>query len=445
MLRNFFKNILNLFVFGCALSLNAHNFPKDFYFGVGNAEFQNSGAELTGKSNWSEFEQQKGVITGGVTSGSANNFWHNYRQDIKIAKELGLTMFRFSIDWATIEQEDGVINGEAIKHYHEMIDAIKEAGMEPMVTLHHFTHPLWFEQKGGWVKEENISYFKCFSQRMFTEFSEKIKYWITINEPAIFAFSGYLLGIHAPGKVMSRDAVLVLKNMLQAHVETYKALKALPNGQEAQVGIVHNYFKFTQLHGVEPLSYALTKYFTVVTNTLTMEFFKTGTFRTGFLQLCSLDYANEDAPQSFDFFGLNFYGNPVIGWNRSTIFGPTHHEGQVLGDFALPVDPQGFYDALVACGKLGKPVFVTENGLADAQDDRRPAMIPAYLAALDKALGDGVDVRGYIYWTLRDNYEWHEGWTKLFGLVHRDGTIKDSAYVYKNLVELYSQSPIAKL
>ena len=168
-----------------------------------------------------------------------------------------------------------------------------------------------------------------------------------------------------------------------------------------------------------------------------MEFFKTGEFSSMLFQREFVP----DAPNSFDFFGLNYYSRPVVGMKFSLkeMLGPTCFPGEVMTDMPYPSYAEGFYQALVDCGELGKPVYVTENGIADAKDDRRELFICKYLYALSKAIQDGVDVRGYFYWSLIDNFEWAEGWSKKFGLYECDlatqkRTLRHGAKAYQEIV-----------
>ncbi len=438
-MKNFLSRflLLSLVVLGFA-NLCVAQFPKSFLWGVGNAEHQVSDV---GPSNWTAFQNKPGAVKNGDKPGNTVDFWHRYKEDIAVMQTLGINSLRFSIDWSMIEPQEGVINHDAIKHYHELLDALKEANITPMVTLHHFTHPLWFEEKGGWTKEENIGHFVNFSKLVFGEFNQKVKLWATINEPAIYAFSGYLLGIHSPGIKMNIQKTLnVLKHLMQAHVATYKSLKVLPGGQEAQIGIVHNFLVFTKLYTYDPIATGLSKLFTKITNDLTMEFLGTGNFKANFWKFGKVLYSDETAVQSFDWLGLNYYARPVVGPNRKNIYGDTHFADQVMGDMNLPVDPDGFGQALESVAKLGKPIYITENGMADNKDDRRPTMIRQYLGVLKEKISKGLNILGYFHWTLVKNFEWHEGNTKDFGLCTPDREIKESGYVYRDLIREYMQT-----
>lgn len=419
-------------------------FPQDFLWGVGTSEFQGSGSSRLPHSNWAVFEEKttssgKPFIANGEKSGFSVDQWGRYNEDIALMKELGVNSFRFSIDWSAIEPQEGVINQEAINHYHELLDALNKANIIPMVTLHHFTHPQWFDGKGAFTKEENISYFVNFCIKMVVEYSSKVTLWCTINEPAIHAFSGYLIGIHSPGEnawsVGVSTTAEVLKNMLIAHTRIYDAIKALPGGDKAQIGIVHNYLKFTPRFSWEPLEASLASFFTYITNDLTMDFLKTGIFDFNLQGFCSVKYYDLDAPKKYDFFGLNYYAAAVVGFNSNNFFGDTCFPDQVMGDMNLPIDPKGFAEALDSVALLGKPIYITENGVADNLDDRRPKMLADYLTVLKQAMVKKMDIRGYFHWTLSDNFEWHEGTTKKFGLCTADRSIKASGLLYKQFIQ----------
>lgn len=438
------KRIMSLLIIALSLlnNLNAIAlFPKDFKWGAAIAEFQNSGALRLPHSNWAHFEEKnKGFGRHKDRSEYSINHWDDYKKDIELMKKMKLNSFRFSLDWSSIEPKQGEINQEALEHYHNLSDALIAAGITPMATLHHFTHPQWFDDLGGFEKEENIVHLVNFSKLVFKQYSSKIPLWCTINEPAIYPFSGYLIGIHSPGKSMGSDGirkcVTVLKNILEAHVQIYEALKVLPGGQEAQIGIVHNVLKFTPRYSWEPVESLLSSFFTTITNDLAMQFFKDGTFDyNSMLLFTSINHKNPRAPHSFDFFGLNYYATVVAGFNRENIFGATKFPHQIMGDMDLPLDPQGFAQALEDVAQFGKPIYVTENGVADDTDVRRRIVLDEYLTVIKNKIASGIDIRGYYHWTLIDNYEWHNGFDPKFGLCSADRIIRASGHKYREFIE----------
>ncbi len=416
------------------------SFPDNFLWGGAIAEQQNSGADNLPDSQWSEFEKQPGAIDGGDKSGKACDFWNSYEGDIGLMAEFGLNSLRFSIAWDRIEPQEGVFNQEALDHYELLCDALIARGMTPMITLHHFAHPVWFEELGAFEKEENIKYFARFSQRVFEKLSGKVKLWCTINEPNIYAFQGYLRNAFPPKRFCNiRTAALVLRNLIKAHCDVYDALKSMPNGQESQIGLVHQYLEFEPYHKFDgwfgklkevlfiaekAMPFALNNFL----NDAIMEFLKTGKF-----ELCApglpnkpelLSSISDTLVQRYtregkiaDFIGLNFYSRVVLELYNMIRHGrPVAKEGQVMTDMPYAIYPEAFYEAIMDVNSVGLPIYITENGIADRQDKNRARFIKSYIGQMFKAMESGADVRGYYYWSPFDNFEWDMGYRMKFGL-----------------------------
>lgn len=396
------------------------------------SEYQNSGAGYCPDSNWAAWEK-KGMnnghptIYGNQKSGIACNFWKNYKQDVQLIKQLGCNAFRFSVEWSIIEPREGEFNQDAIDHYRDVCDELIKNSITPMITLHHFTHPQWFEAKGAFEQEKNIAYFVRFCARMFEELHDKVQLWCTINEPGPYVFQGYIHAAFPPGKSNMYLAAQVLKNMLIAHTRVYKKLKSLPGGVYAQIGLVHQYLTF-EAHSWNLLEMVPCPFMNYIFNDVILHFLKTGEL---FPNVPYLRTIISDAPACNDFIGLNFYSRVVLEssildslWNMNFTqdsFGkPSCRQGEVMTDMQYPVYPEGLYDAIKAVAQLGKPIYITENGVPDWCDDRRALFIKRYLYALSQAIKEGCDVRGYFYWSLMDNFEWDEGYTKKFGLYEVD-------------------------
>lgn len=247
----------------------------DFLHGFAISEYQNSGSEACPNNNWAQdFETRPGAIQGNNRSGKSCDSWNNIERDIALLKEAGANALRFSLEWSRLEPEEGVYSAEAITHYHAMLDALLGAGITPMVTLLHFTMPMWFVRVGGFEKQENISKFVDFTRRMFEEYKAKVNLWCTINEPGVAGISGYIAGVHWPGlKGRFLAAKQIVTNLLLAHASVYKALKALPGGAEVRIGIVHNALKFESTTSWTPVS-ALCGYLTTLTHESVMEFLR---------------------------------------------------------------------------------------------------------------------------------------------------------------------------
>ena len=380
-------------------------------------------------NNWYRFEHQKDSngksrIHNNDKSGLAADHWNRYRQDIGLMNDLGVKHYRFSVEWSKIEPKIGEFDEKALKHYRDLCSALIDSGLTPVVTLHHFTHPIWFEDLGGFEKEDNIKHYLEFSEFVFNKLSDLVPFWCTINEPAVYVSQGYFNGVFPPGK---KDPVLagqVMKNLLNAHVTVFRHLKTLPNGMNVQIGLVKNITQFDPLRRWHILDW----YFSGILNDIftnnTIDLLSTGIFNFYLPGMANISYKNTDAIGAIDFIGLNYYSRwHVKGHlNTETPFTFETRPEDIQTDMPYSIYPEGFYRAIQTISKLNKPIIITENGIADKKDDRRKLFIERYLYALYKAIMDGYDIRGYFYWTLMDNFEWAEGYAMKFGLYEVDFT-----------------------
>ncbi|MBA3751597.1 glycoside hydrolase family 1 protein [Candidatus Dependentiae bacterium] len=430
--------------------LNELYFPPSFLFGFSIAEHQNSGGISSNWTTWENSTWSNGTphIQRGETSGISSDHWNRYPEDIaNMKQDFNVNAFRFSIAWDRIEPEEGVFCEEALQHYSEEIDALLAVNIIPMVTLHHFVHPQWFEDMGAFEHEENIQYFVRFSQKVFEAFASKVPFWCTINEPTIYMFAGYLPlnCVFPPGKGSITSwplAVRVLKNLLQAHTEIYHALKALPFGDTAKIGLVHQYLKF-EGYSYNSIGILPGMMFNNLMNTSVLTFLKTGTFSYGFPCYYYETYTAPEGPLS-DFIGLNYYSRALIEFKWSQLSPDAScMPGETMTDMPYAIYAQGLYDTIVEVAELGLPIYITENGIAAKEttdDTRRKMWFTEYLKATSLAVEDGYDVRGFFCWTLNDNFEWDMGYSMKFGLysvepetLHR--TLKAGSSVYADIIK----------
>lgn len=218
------------------------NFPPGFLWGTATAAHQVEGGCTN--NNWARWEE--GTDESGAPrrrAGAACEHWERFREDIALMQHLGVNSYRFSIEWSKIEPQPGVYDAAAIAHYHELIDALAEAGIVPMITLFHFSLPAWFEERGGFEQATNVPAFVAFAQRAFAEYGPKCQLWCTVNEPEVYVEGGWSSGKFPPAKKDAKLAAVVLRNVLDAHTEAYLALKAMPGGSSAQIGIVKDVFQ----------------------------------------------------------------------------------------------------------------------------------------------------------------------------------------------------------
>lgn len=407
------------------IDLKTLSFPKDFVWGVAAAAHQVDGN--TTNNNWSDWEQQNGPdgqprIKRGQKAGLACDHWNRYREDLGLMKQLGMQAYRLSVEWSRIEPRPGEYDAAAIQHYHDVLDAMKQEGLQAMVTLHHFTHPLWFHELGAFEKEENIAHFVKFSERVFSEYQSKVNWWCTINEPSVFTTMGYMTGTFPPGKQDANLMALVQRNVVLAHARVYHALKQLPGGDTARIGCVNNLMQFDPNRRWHLADWLVARAGDMSYNQATLHHQATGIYRLNIPGMANYSAHDPEVKGAGDFVGLNYYSHNVVEVGPS----PTEPmkfviaEGETPTDMPYSIYAEGFYLALKQLSKLGKPIYVTENGIADAKDDRRELFIRRYLYALSKAIKDGLDVRGYFYWSLMDNFEWAEGFDMKFGLYAMD-------------------------
>ena len=361
--------------------------------------------------------------------GRAIDHYNRYEADFDIAKSLGHNSHRLSIEWARIEPEAGKFNYKEIEHYRSVLKALRARGLEPFITLWHFTLPLWFSETGGFERKDSAEIFARYCAYVVEQLGDLCTFYSTINEALPYASNGYRRGTWPPfrrwpsignfgtpsyGNV--KDPVenvswkniwayfKVLKNLARAHNKAYDAIKTVR--KEANVSIVHHVLLFHA--NKNPLNQLLAWFMNQHwTHTLIRRVYK-----------------------KCDSLGLNYYIHKKFGDNKS----------YPKTDMGWDVYPEGIYDALMMLKRYKLPVFVSEAGVADADDDIRPQYIKKQVEGVWRAIQSGVDVRGHMYWSLFDNYELALGYEKRFGLVEIDydtleRKIRPSAYVYKKIIE----------
>lgn len=451
---------LILSIFSLGFTEEKLYFPKDFLWGTATSEYQNSGEEGCPNSNWAAWEKcdshGSSRIAKGDRSKNACAHWENFKEDIALMQKLGVNAYRFSIDWSVIEPKEGSFCMEALLHYKEEIKALKKAGITPMVTLHHYSHPSWFEEMKGFENEENIVFFERFCNFIFSHFKDDVDLWCTFNEPNLYSFTGYAIGRHPPGKQDWNLAATVLKNIFKAHIRIYKNLKSIK--PEAKIGIVHNVLKTKSYTNWNPVELIAAKYVSKIVHDTFMEFFKTGIFNCYLPLASNVYYEDKEAPNSLDFVGVNYYSSPLVKmnylalltFNFTEVMQSTCFQGEVMSDAPFRLYPEGMYEAIKEVAALKHPIFITENGIADAKDDRRPIFIQRYLENVSKAVKEGFDVRGYFYWTLMDNFEWADGFNiEKYGLYEVDfktkkRTLRPGAKTYIDIIANWKSQSLNK-
>ncbi len=391
-------------------------FPHNFFWGAATSAYQVEGNNFN--SDWSEWEKRVAVKE---PCGEACRHYELYRCDFDLAGLLNHNCHRLSIEWSRIEPEEGRFSEKEIGHYRDVILALKERNLEPVVTLHHFTNPVWFAKSGGWENKKATFYFTRYVRRITEELSDKVSFWVTINEPMIYVYHGYISGLWPPQKksfLKSRDVEI---NLAAGHIQAYRLMHAIyreKNLPAPRISIAHNMQAFV------PCSPALKNRLAVYLRNRLYNFEILDRLARG---------------RSLDFIGLNYYTRSLAearGWFISNLLLDncrSNHHPLKKNDMGWDIYPEGLYQLLIALKKrYSLPVFILENGICIKDDSARWNFIYEHLKSVSRALDKGVDVLGYIYWSLLDNYEWDRGFGPRFGIVGVDyntykRTIRESA------------------
>ncbi len=389
-------------------------FPKNFFWGAATSSHQ---VEGNNHNDWSEWEKL-GRVKHGEQSGLASGYFQRWREDLALAKSLGHNAYRFSIEWSRVMPRPGVIDQHALDFYRDVVQECRRLGLEPFVTLWHFTNPIWIAERGAWLKRETVDFFGQYVSALIQTMGTDVTYWVTINEPNVYCSLGYMSAFWPPQRRSPIAAWLAIRNLLAAHKLAAGMIhRANPT---AKVGSANNMSDFQPARPKHPLDRLLVPIARYWHNQWWID-------------------ATHD---TIDFIGLNYYFIHRLKFKFSdwrNWFAPEHPTDRIMTDMGWPVAPDGLGRQLRWLKKYDRPIIITENGLADADDTRRARFIIDHLREVEHALQDGVDIQGYLHWSLLDNFEWRDGFDPRFGLIAVDyhtmkRTPRASASVYQKII-----------
>lgn len=406
-----------------------HQFPEGFLWGAATASHQ---VEGNNQNDWTQWEKQnaerlaresegdfaswnphweqfrkEATDPENYISGLACDHWNRYEEDFDIMQTLGLSGYRFSLEWSRIEPQKGVFDEQSLTHYQEMLRALRERGITPFVTLWHWTLPLWLRDEGGLLSRNFADYFAHYTEQVVRALGSDLLFVVTLNEPDVVASHAYLKGVWPPQEKSVVKFLSATRHLVAAHRKAYEIIKK--NQPTIRVGIAK--------HQV---------YFERATATLWNTLLKSIAD-----SIWNRWWLNRIKNHQ-DFIGLNHYNRNLIdGWYNK-------NPNDVQTDFGWEFYPESLEFAIRELMPYGKPIYITENGLADAKDTLRVQFIPRALHALQRAIQGGADVRGYLHWSLLDNFEWDKGYWLRFGLIAIDRpalgrTIRPSAQKYAEI------------
>jgi beta-glucosidase len=393
------------------------HFPRGFLWGTATAAYQVEGGNTN--NNWTAWEQQPGRVQLGHKAGQACEWWNGrWREDFDRAAEGGQNAHRLSVEWSRIQPAPDRWDEDALDHYRQMLQGLHERGLQPMVTLHHFTDPLWLTEQGGWERPGVVPLFERFVEKVVEALREYVELWVPINEPNVYAVSGYVTGEFPPGRHNLDIAARVAANMLKGHAAAYRAIHRLQ--PQAMVGAAVNYRDFLPARSWSPLDRLVTGQLYSSFNDSFIECLASGRFK-----MAAKRQRIPEAKGAQDFVGVNYYTREYVAFSLGhanelfarRFFRP---EAELSSNGMLANEPAGFYRTLQRAMRYKLPIFVTENGVEDAEDRLRPRYLAEHIHQMWHAVNFNWPVRGYFHWTLVDNFEWERGWTQRFGLWELD-------------------------
>ena len=451
-------------------------FDKDFLWGAATASYQVEGGAYDdgkGLSVWDVFTKTEGKVYNMDSGDFACDSYHRIHEDVAILKELGVKAYRFSISWPRVMPKGtGEVNEKGLEYYDRFVDALLEAGIEPYVTLFHWDYPYELYKRGQWLNDDSSDWFEAYTRVVVGKLGDRVKNWMTHNEPQCFIGHGYQGAVHAPGhKYAKYDLIRMSHNVNLAHGKAVRAIREIV-GDEANIGIAYvaslchpkrdtpedieaarrytfepqkylvgwdeNNFCFDNDYWYDPI--LLGKYPDWVMDELRDWLPEEEQFKKD-MEIITSD---------IDFVGLNVYQGPTVEAFGDKVKVTREPEGHKVTGLNWLISEQIMYWGVkFMYERYNKPIYITENGLSNkdwvaldgkVHDEARIDFLKRYLTELEKAQNDGVDVRGYFQWSLYDNFEWAEGYKDRFGLVHvdfvtGDRTPKESYYWYKELIK----------
>ncbi|MDA8194701.1 MAG: GH1 family beta-glucosidase [Thermaerobacter sp.] len=415
-------------------------FPPDFKWGVATAAYQIEGAtreDGRGASIWDDFSHTPGRVFNGDTGDTACDHYHRYAQDVALMARLNIRHYRFSVAWPRVLADGkGPVNPAGMDYYERLVDTLLANGVEPAVTLYHWDLPSRLQSLGGWTQRDTVAWFRDYSAMMAARLGDRVKMWITHNEPWCTAVLGHYLGKHAPGKKDPVAARVAAHHVLLSHGLAVDAMRA--ERADLSLGITLN---LNHPYPADPDSgqdVRAARYADVFQNRWFLDPVLKGVYPADLDDLLGPaphavrpeDLDRMAAP--IDFLGVNYYSTDVVQYDpgkeltRARPVTPTTR----VTDMGWPVVPQGLTDLLLRLGREypGLPLYITENGAAyrdrvingHVDDAERIRYLKDHMRAMADAVSQGVDVRGYYLWSLLDNFEWEMGYSKRFGIVYVD-------------------------
>lgn len=407
--------------------MNGFKLKDDFLMGVATAATQIEGGDVN--SNWNDW-YKKGHIKDGSDPAQANDHYKRFREDIELMASMGIEIYRFGIEWARIEPDEGIFDENVLSHYREEILLMRKNGILPLLTIHHFNNPMWFENSGGFERDDASEIFLRYTLKVLGAMGDIVSEYITINEPNVYAVMSYFYGLWPPGRKSFSSVRRIYKNFTICHIESYKLIHKTRREMgfaDTKVSFANHIRVFEPGCRFNPWHILCAK----LMNTL---------FQGGITKSMSLGrkafpvgkIKGLSKGRYYDFIGINYY-------TRSTVkgFKDGVRAGAPVNDLGWEIYPEGIIRSCEMLYKKYKaPIYITENGTCDNLDIFRSKYIYEHLKAISES---DLPIRRYYHWSFTDNFEWIEGESSRFGIVHVDyetqsRTIKQSGVFYSSII-----------
>ncbi|MFN8434659.1 MAG: family 1 glycosylhydrolase [Anaerolineales bacterium] len=410
-----------------------YHFPKGFLWGTATASHQVEGNNTN--NNWHKWEQE------GHTNGSAAiaaDWWGGrWREDFDRAAETGQNAHRLSIEWSRVQPAPDRWDEDAIEKYRNMLRGLRDRNMTALVTLHHFTDPLWVTERGAWETEEIVPLFEKYVRKMVDSLKEYTNLWVTINEPNVYALSGYVTGDFPPGKKDLKQAMPVIANMVRGHAAAYRAIHELQ--PEARVGYALHFRPMVPRLSWSPLDRLMRN---IRYEGVNMGF--PTAISTGVMKTPIGNFNIPEAKGTQDYLGLNYYSVDTVWFDLAKADQMFSNSGypknaDMSDTNFLANIPHGIYDSIkwIVRTYPNLPIIITENGVEDFDDHMRPRYLVQHLHEVWRTVNFNWPVKGYFHWSLVDNFEWERGWTQRFGLWGLD--LDTQKRIRRPSVDLYAE------
>lgn len=428
------------------------SFPKNFLWGAASAAYQVEGAyneDGKGAGIWDALNE--GHVKYGENANESADHYHHYKEDVALMKQIGLKSYRFSVSWPRVMPQKGIVNEEGLAFYSRLVDELRQAGIEPMITLYHWNLPMWAHEYGGWENPQIIEDFAEYTKLVVGALSGKVCYWITINEPQCFVGAGYLGGNHAPFEQKKEQTGKIMRHVMLAHGKAVQIIRNTAVG-EVLVGFAPTGSGVTPMEESEEeiekaKKWTYSEIQGVGSNVWWMDPMILGQVPQGLKGTISEEDLDTIC-QPLDFFGVNIYNsfNPNLSDAEERGY---RYPGMPRNSMGWPITPDVLYwMAKFHYGRYHLPIMITENGMPNldfvmldgkVHDPQRTDFIHRYLKGVKRAVEEGIPVLGYQYWSILDNFEWAEGFDPRFGLIYvdyrtKERILKDSAYFYADVI-----------